>query len=373
MGQVEDRWWSTASGERVRRERFGRGLRWRARYRDAEGRQRSRSFARKPDAVRFLTLVQADPLRGSYIDPERSRTPLSAYARMWLESLSVRPTTRRTYDSHLRSWILPALGGRSLASITPTDVRALVRHLTERLAPSTARHVRGLLSTVLRAAVEDGYLARNPAARTGPRRTPRPRVAPLTVGQVQALLDATPDRFRVVVLLGAGCGLRIREALGLRVGEIDLQAGVLRVSAQLQALPGQPLGLRPPKSDSSIRTVPLPGTAAAAIAEQLRRWPPAASDGQDALLVQTVTGRPVWPRTFHSRIWRTATAGAGLPGVRFHQLRHFYASALIRAGESVKTVQAALGHASAVETLQIYVGLWPDNDQAPAQPSTASA
>jgi hypothetical protein len=81
MVQVEDRWWSTTSGERVRRERFGRGLRWRARYRDAEGRQRSRSFARRPDVVRFLTLVQADLLRGSYIDPGRSRTLLSAYAR----------------------------------------------------------------------------------------------------------------------------------------------------------------------------------------------------------------------------------------------------------------------------------------------------
>ncbi len=83
---------------------------------------------------------------------------------------------------------------------------ALVRQLTERLAPSTARHVHGLLSTVLRAAVEDGYLARNPAARIGPRRTPRPLVRPLTVGQVQPVIDATPDRFRVVVLLGAGCG-----------------------------------------------------------------------------------------------------------------------------------------------------------------------
>jgi integrase len=363
MGQVEDRWWSTTSGERVRRERFGRGLRWRARYRDAEGRQRSRSFARKPDAVRFLTLVQADLLRGSYIDPGRSRTPLSDYAGIWLESWSVRPTTRRTYDSHLRTWILPALGGRSLASITPTDVRVLLRQLTEHLAPSTSRHVHGLLSTILRSAVEDGYLARNPAARTGPRRTPRPLVAPLTVGQVQALIDATPERFRVVVLLGAGCGLRIGEALGLRVGEVDLEAGVLRVSAQLQALPGQPLALRPPKTYSSIRTLPLPETVAAAVAEHLRRWPPAASDAQDALLVRTVTGRPVWPRTFHSRIWRTATTGAGLPGVRFHQLRHFYASALIRAGESVKTVQAALGHASAVETLHVYVGLWPDNDK----------
>jgi integrase len=225
--------------------------------------------------------------------------------------------------------------------------------------------VHGLLSTISRSAVEDGYLARNPAARTGPRRTPRPRVAPLTVGQVQALIDATPERFRVVVLLGVGCGLRIGEALGLRVAEIDLEAGVLRVSAQLQALPAQPLALRPPKSYSSIRTVPLPETVAAAIAEHLRQWPTgdAGNGGHGELLVRTVTGRPVWPRSFHSRIWRTATTGADLPGVRFHQLRHFYASALIRAGESVKTVQAALGHASAVETLQIYVGLWPDNDQ----------
>ncbi len=125
MGQVEDRWWGTAAGQRVRRDRYGRALRWRARYRDAEGRQRSRSFARKPDAVRFLVLVQADLLRDSYIDLGRSGTPLSVYATLWLESLSVRPTTRRTYDSHLRTWILPALGGRTLASITPTDVRAL--------------------------------------------------------------------------------------------------------------------------------------------------------------------------------------------------------------------------------------------------------
>jgi integrase len=100
---------------------------------------------------------------------------------------------------------------------------------------------------------------------------------------------------------------------------------------------------------------------AAAIVEHLHRWPPAG--GEQDLLVRSATGRPVWPRTFHSRIWRTATTGAGLPGVRFHQLRHFYASALIRAGESVKTVQVALGHASAVETLQIYVGRWPDNDE----------
>lgn len=361
MGAIEDRWWISREGGRLPRERCGRGLRWRARYRDAEGRQRSRSFARKVDAVRFLTLVQADLLRGTYLDPGRSRTALSVYAGLWLGSLSVRPSTRRTYDSHLRTWILPALGARTLASITPTDVRGLVRQLGEGLAPSTAHHVHGLLASILRLAVEDGYLPRNPAARTGLGRPRRVAVRPLTVGQVQALIDGTPARFRVAVLLGAGCGLRIGEVLGLAVDAVDLDAGQVTVSRQLQALPGQGLALWPPKSHSSIRIVPLPGTVATAIGEHLRRWPPAV--GESDLLLRTVSGRPVWPRTFHCRIWRTATSGAGLPGVRFHQLRHFYASALIRAGESVKTVQAALGHASAVETLQIYVGLWPDHGE----------
>jgi hypothetical protein len=178
MGQVEDRWWSTASGSGCAANGSDGGCGGGPGTATAKIGSGPGSFARKPDAVRFLTLVQADLLRGSYIDPGRSRTPLSAYASTWLEPLSVRPTTRRTYDSHLRTWILPALGGRRLTSISPTDVRALVRQLTEHLAPSTARHVHGLLSTILRSAVEDGYLARNRAASTGPRRTPRPPVRP---------------------------------------------------------------------------------------------------------------------------------------------------------------------------------------------------
>jgi hypothetical protein len=161
MGTVEDRWWRTVLGERRPRERCGRGLRWRARYRHAEGRQRSRSFARKPEAVRFLTLVQADLLRGSHIDPGRLRTPLSAYAGKWLGSLSVRPSTRRTCDSHLRTWILPALGGRADARVDHPDGRADAVAAADRQSGRhpQAHYVHGLLSSILRAAVEDGLQA----------------------------------------------------------------------------------------------------------------------------------------------------------------------------------------------------------------------
>ena len=79
-------------------------------------------------------------------------------------------------------------------------------------------------------------------------------------------------------------------------------------------------------------------------------------------LVFTLSGKPITRQTFGHK-WRPAVAKAGLPaGTGFHALRHYYASLLIRHGESVKTVQARLGHASAVETLDTYSHLWPDSD-----------
>jgi hypothetical protein len=96
MGHIEDRWWrALPDGSKIGRERVGVGLRWRARYRDADGRHRAQSFARKGDAERFLALVRGDLLRGSYVDPGLSRRSLPAYAGLWLAAHPVRESTRR--------------------------------------------------------------------------------------------------------------------------------------------------------------------------------------------------------------------------------------------------------------------------------------
>ncbi len=364
MAHVEDRWEKVVDGQRLRTPRYGTGSRWRARYADPEGRQRSRMFARKGDAERWLATVETDKLRGDYVDPARSKLTLRAYAVRWLEAQPLRPSSRRTYRIYLDTRLLPVLGDRALGAITPTDVRALLRRLQTDLAPVTVHHVHGLLSTLLRAAVDDGYLARNPCAKTAPGKGPRRRVVPLTVEQVHALHDAMPERYRAAVLLGAGCGLRIGEVLGLKAGRIAFLDRHLDVVEQLQLLPGSPPTLVPPKTASSRRSVPLPDAVGQELAQHLARRPA----GPDELVFRSKAGTAVWPNTFHGVIWRGATERAGLRGVRFHDLRHFYASALIRAGESVKTVQAALGHASAVETLETYAGLWPD-----AQDRTRSA
>jgi len=146
VAHVEDRWEKLVAGARVRTSRYGTGKRWRARYVDADGRERSQTFVRKGDAERFLVATEADLLRGSYVDPQRAKLTLANYAERWLAAQTLRPSSRRTYEIYLRTRILPALGTRGLGSITPTDLRSLLRTMQRDLAPITVHHVHGLLA-----------------------------------------------------------------------------------------------------------------------------------------------------------------------------------------------------------------------------------
>ncbi len=160
-----------------------------------------------------------------------------------------------------------------------------------------------------------------------------------------------------VVVLAAGCGLRLGEVLGLKVARVRFLERELDVVEQLVLVPGAPPRLTPPKTRSSVRAVPLPSVVGDALAQHLAQFPAEPDD----LVFPSRTGGPVWPNTFNGWVWRPLVARAGLPtGTRFHDLRHFTASALIRYGESVKTVAAVLGHADEVETLRTYSHLWPD-------------
>lgn len=333
--------------------------RWRARYRDPAGKEHSKHFERKIDAQRWLTTVESEKLRGTYIDPKAGRVTVAEYAQQWLDVQPLRPSSRRTYGIYLRTRIVPVLGARPLASVRPSDVHAFLRTL-DALAPNTVRGIHSILSAVFTSAVDDGLIAKSPCVRTTPPKPQRPKVDPLTVDQVQALLEAVPDRYRGCVALGAFCGLRLGEVLGLKVGRVRFLQRELDVVEQLTLVPGAPPSLGPPKTRSSVRTVPMPQLAVDALSLHLAEWPAGPAD----LVFRSRTSGVVWPNTFQGSVWRPAVQRAGLPtGTRFHDLRHFLASLLIASGESVKTVQAVLGHASAVETLETYSHLWPDSEQ----------
>ncbi|HEY5024870.1 MAG TPA: site-specific integrase [Acidimicrobiales bacterium] len=188
-----------------------------------------------------------------------------------------------------------------------------------------------------------------------PRQMPR-RVEPLTAEQVALLADGIEDRYRPLVILGAGAGLRIGEALGLTRGKIDFLRRSLSVTQQAVTVK-RVTTLSAPKTPASMRTVPLGDAVLADLAAWFERNPRA----PDELLVTDVTGAPI-PQNRFSQTWARTVKRVGLPaGTRHHDLRHTFASALISAGCSVKAVQMALGHDSATTTLNLYAHLWPSD------------
>jgi integrase len=230
------------------------------------------------------------------------------------------------------------------------------------------------LAGIFRAAVRDRLLVSSPCVDV---RLPKPepkRVEPLATERVEALIAAMPERYRALVVLAAGTGLRQGEAFGLEVEAVDFLRRTLEVRQQLVTMPGQAPYLAPPKTPASYRTIPLPQVVVGALAAYLAAFSatevemldatvkPAAKARPVALVFTSPAGRPL-RRTRFSDVWREAAATAELgDGVTFHDLRHFYASLLIRHGESVKVVQRRLGHKSAVETLDTYSHLWPDSE-----------
>jgi len=193
-----------------------------------------------------------------------------------------------------------------------------------------------------------------------------------TVGMLR---KALPARFQAVVDLVIGSGLRQGEVFGLEVGALDfLRSRTLVVRQQLVSLSPEPLHLGPPKTAESERTVPLARTTLDVLAAHLAAHPVRSVELEDrreaqravsrpTALVFTTNGGSAVSRSMWSQIWRPAARAAGLPErVGVHCLRHWYASALIAHGESVKVVQRRLGHSSAAVTLDVYGHLWPSSD-----------
>lgn len=209
----------------------------------------------------------------------------------------------------------------------------------------------------MKSAVRDRRIVANPCGGSKLPKVERKQIIPLTTEQVAAVRDALPAELRALVTLAAGTGMRQGECFGLTVDRLRFLERLVAVDRQLVTVQGQSPTLAPTKTRASNRTIPLPQVVVDALAAHLAAFP-AGPDG----LVFTLGGKPITRAVFGHK-WRPAVATAGLPaGTGFHALRHYYASLLIRHGESVKTVQSRLGHASAVETLDTYSHLWPDSD-----------
>ena len=330
--------------------------RWRARWRDPSGKQKTQVFTRRVDAEAHLTSVQHRIATGEYVDRNAGKVTVEQWCETWRRAQVHRQSTQTQVETYFRRHLYPTLGHRELGALRPSEVQAWVTGRSAVLAPGSVEIVYRHFFSAMKAAELDRLIAVSPCRNiTLPKKT-KLEVIPPSVEQVEALSEGIQPRYRGAVILAAGGGLRLGEVFGMQLDRIDFMRRQIRVDQQLITLTGAPSFLAPPKTQSSVRTVPLADLVLAELAEHIRQFPPV-----NGYIFTTELDNPVRRRTF-SAAWTRAKKTSGATTVRFHDLRHHYASVLISAGCSVKAVQKALGHASAVETLETYAHLWPEDE-----------
>ena len=259
---------------------------------------------------------------------ESRRHPARAWAER--EGLEV-PATGRLPRALLEAWER-AGAPRSAAVAVPDSAGRTV-----------AAQAYRLLHVMLAQAVTDGLLVANPCRVKGASTVEHPERLPLTPEAVAQLAEAVPTQYRAAVLVAAWSGLRPGEVFALRRCDVDTSAGTVSVHRTLVEVPGQPVTYGPPKSRAGRRTVALPRSVTAALAEHLDRSPDAEPE---ALLFTTRAGTPVLSGT-RSRILAPARRQIGRPDVTWHHLRHTGATLAAIAGATQAELQARIGHSTA--------------------------
>lgn len=353
---VEDLW---VRKDKSRRPNYGKGLRWRVVW-DDDGKRKSKSFHNRAAANQHKTAVEHQQLSGTYVSSEYSKRTLGDY---WphLEELK-RHRAPKTQEQAANAWriIEAKFGGRPVRDLRAAEITAWLEGVTTvtgaRMSHSGRVKVKQTLSALLDMAVDDRVIQANPAKTVKVRTDPeRPHVF-LDAAQVGALVEHTDEFYRPLMVFMLGTGLRLGEALEVRVGDVDFATARLTVSRTFSG------GRVSHTKGRRERVVPLPRVVLEELATRAAQRP------ADGLLFTSPGGGRIDAANFRRRVFYPAARSAGLPeGTRPHTLRHTFASAAASAGVAPKVLQMILGHADIRTTLGVYVGAHAaDLDQAAA-------
>ena len=345
-------------------------------FRDPDGRQRRKSFRKKIDATRFVTSTESSILTGTYLDPGAGSISFKDYAAGWLASQAFEETTRESVGYRLALHVYPAIGSMRLSKIKPSTIRAWLKGI-DHLSPSYRRVMFANISSVMSAAVDDAEILSNPckASSVKPPTVPARKIVPWTADQVAAVHEALPERYRIVVTLGAGLGLRQGEIFGLSPGDIDFLRGTVELQRQVKLYSSNRQAFGLPKGNKS-RAIPLPSSVREELAAHLAERPAqhvtlpwSTIDGMPRSVPMVCSTREQTALSrnyFNTHVWHKALRAAGLPQVRengMHALRHYYASTLLDAGENIRALSEYLGHADPGFTLRTYTHLMPASSE----------
>ena len=322
------------------------------------GRVVTKTFKRRKDADAYSTTVEADRLRGVAIDPRRAKVGLRTFGDCNLAGrtyLAERTVTK--YRWLLDHHILPALGDKALASITPSDVRTWHTKLAKQ-KPTTAAGAYRLLSSIMRAAVADEILYRNPCQVKG---ASSGSAAPRPVGgsfpEVRALTEAMPNKLRLAVHLATWCQLRRSEVLGLRRMDVDLLHKTITVAiTRGPSMRGEEV-VKEPKTKAGRRTLAIPPNIAGAVEDHLDAF---TGSARDAWVID------VSARTLE-RAWNDARAAIARPDLRLHDLRHTGLTLAAATGATIAELMHRAGHASPAAAIRYQPHRTEDRDRVLAE------
>lgn len=327
---------------------------WRARYRDAGGREHARHFALKRDAQRWLDEVTASVVTGMYVDPRAGTALWDDWVAAWVERQAWARGTVQAAETALYSvpW-----RSRPIGHVKTSDVQAWVSGETKRgIAASTMRTRLNYVQMAFRAAVLDKVIAESPASAVKPPRARRTDAAMeiLSLEQTATVL-AEAGEFLPFVEVCLFAGLRLGEAAGLQLGDVNFLGRSIQVRRQVQGSSIATTSVVTPKYGSE-RTVYVPSELTASLSAHVGRY---SITDPDEHLFRTPVGH-LFQRNNAGEEWRGIRKRAGLPdSMTLHTLRHTFASNLIASGCDVVTVQRALGHSQPSITLNVYSHLWP--------------
>ncbi len=333
----------------------------------------------KKDAERELrrTLNQIDS--GMYV--AQSRFTVSEFLEAWLTEYvepNLSAKTRIRYESIVQQHLIPAFGHIRLRSLRPRHVSPQYARWADSgrkneeqggLSPRTIVNHHRVLKGALGYAVQQQVLAANPADSVKPPRVAPPNIKVLDRPQLGHLLEiAKSTSIGPIVHLAGHTGMRQGEVLAVRWSDVNLDNGTLRVERALEYIPGEGIRFKTPKTARSRRTVTLSNSLVRALrraraAQAQRRLSMGEGYGDQDLVFATQTGRPLSPRNVLREFGKLVDR-AGIPKIRFHDLRHTYATILLNEGVPISVVSERLGHSTPTTTLNVYAHVLPNVQQA---------
>lgn len=323
-----------------------------------EGRTATRTCDTKQAATAWLKRQSQDAAMGTWQPPRQRESSsaaggpkFAAYAEQWLASRTLAPKTRSDYRNYLDRHLIPVFGKRRLGQVTVADVREW--HDGFKVDSPTARaRVYGLLRTIFNSAWRDDLIESTPCRLWGAGSVKRRSRTDLpSPAQIVELADAMPTaKYRAMVLIAATCGLRFGELTELRRGDVVFVDGLprrLRVRRAVVRVDGEFI-VGKPKSEAGIRDVVVPAGVDQVLGDHLAEVP----DSAEALIFPgSRSGGHMTPSALY-RVYYPARDEVGLPGLRWHDLRHFAGTSATRSGATLAEVQGFLGHSTVAAAMR---------------------